>query len=157
MFNHQPKDYNCPFCDLLAGKDTERNQQQDIVYQTEHATAFIAPSWWVENKGHVIVVPNKHYENIYDTPDDVLGEVYKAVKKVSIAIRSTYDCGGTSTRQHNELAGDQRVWHLHVHVYPRYEEDGLYLNHENRMYADAALRAPYAQKLRAFFDEATDV
>lgn len=156
MFNHEPSDYNCPFCDLIAGKDTDRNQKGDIVYQNEYATAFIAPSWWVENKGHVIVVPNKHYENIYDTPDDILGEVYDVVKKVSVAIRSSYDCEGTSTRQHNEPAGDQRVWHVHVHVYPRYQDDDLYLNHENRMYVDAATRAPYAKKLRAFFSSAQE-
>ena len=117
-FSHEPEEYVCPFCEFLAGKPDRYNSEEDIVYRNEFTIAFIAPKWWVNNEGHVLVVPNKHYENIYSIPDDQLAEVYKTVKKVATAIRSTYDCDGTSTRQHNEPAGDQDVWHLHVHVYP---------------------------------------
>jgi histidine triad (HIT) family protein len=123
---------------------------QDIIFQNEFATATIAPNWWIDNPGHVLVVPNKHYENIYDIPDDILGEVYKVVKKVAVAIRSTYDCQGTSTRQHNEPAGNQDLWHFHAHVFPRYDHDKLYQNHEKKAFVDAAARLPYAEKLRQF-------
>lgn len=150
MFNHEPPDYVCPFCRLLAGVESDYNKKQDIVYQNEHATAIIAPKWWVNNAGHVLVVPNKHYENIYTIPDDALAEVYKVVKKLAIAIRSTYDCEGTSTRQHNEPAGHQDVWHLHVHVYPRYTDDKLYQNHDKAGFVDSGERLPYADKLRSF-------
>ena len=150
MFNHQPPDYVCPFCQLLAGIESEHNKQQDIVFQNDYATASIAPKWWVNNPGHVLVVPNKHYENIYDIPDDVLAEAYKVVKKVAIAIRSTYDCGGTSTRQHNEPVGYQDVWHFHVHVYPRHTDDKLYENHDQKGFVGAEQRLPYAKKLRKF-------
>jgi histidine triad (HIT) family protein len=152
MFNHQPPDYVCPFCELLAGNESEYNKIQDIVFQNEYATASVAPKWWVNNHGHVLVVPNKHYENLYDIPDEVLGEVYKVVKKVAIALRSTYDCDGTSTRQHNEPAGNQDVWHFHVHVYPRYNDDDLYKNHDKKEFVDAAARAPFAKKLRDFLN-----
>ncbi len=150
MFNHQPENYECPFCNLLAGKESELDRQDDIVFRNEWATAFVAPKWWVKNPGHVLVVPNEHYENLYDIPDDVLGEVYKVVKKLAVAIRSTYDCEGTSTRQHNEPAGNQDVWHFHVHVFPRYEGDDLYKNHDQKSFVDASERIPYAEKLRAF-------
>jgi histidine triad (HIT) family protein len=103
--------------------------------------------------GHVLVIPNEHYENIYDIPQDLLVEVYKVVQKVAIAIRSTYDCEGTSTRQHNEPAGGQDVWHLHVHVFPRHENDQLYQNDDQNNFVDAAARAPYARKLQAYFAE----
>jgi histidine triad (HIT) family protein len=150
-FNHEPAGYICPFCQFIAGKPDRYNVEEDIVYRNEHTTAFIAPKWWANNKGHVLVLPNKHYENIYTVPDDALAEVYKTVKKVATAIRSTYGCQGTSTRQHNEPAGDQDVWHLHVHVYPRYTNDMLYHNHDQAAFVDAELRLPYAQKLRAYF------
>jgi histidine triad (HIT) family protein len=150
-FNHEPQDYPCPFCIVIAGQYNEHTTKDDIVYQNEFAIAKIAPKWWVNNPGHVLVVPNKHYENIYDIPADVLAEVYKVVQKVAIAIRSTYGCDGTSTRQHNEPAGNQDVWHLHVHVFPRYEGDQLYQNHDKKSFVDAAARAPYAQKLQAYF------
>ena len=150
MFNHQPADYVCPFCQLLAGVESELNRKQDIVHQNEYATATIAPKWWANNPGHVLVIPNKHYENIYDTPDDILVEVYKLVKKVSIAVRSTYGCDGTSTRQHNEPAGGQDVWHLHAHVFPRYDNDMLYQGDDNRKFVSAEERLPYANKIREF-------
>lgn len=151
MYNHETDGYVCPFCRLLRGVETEYNQQQDIVFQNEHVVAIIAPTWWVNNPGHVLVVPKKHVENLYDIDDITLTEVYKAVKKLAIAIRSTYGCDGVSTRQHNEPAGDQDVWHLHVHVYPRFEGDELYANHGQRTFADAARRLPYAEKLRKYF------
>jgi histidine triad (HIT) family protein len=151
MFNHQPSEYTCPFCRLLSGVETEFNMKQDVVYENEHTIAFVAPRWWENNKGHVLVVPRGHYENIYEIPDDMIGEVYKTVKKIAIAIRSTYECDGTSTRQHNEPAGDQDVWHLHAHVFPRFTGDELYKNSDANGIADAAQRLPYAEKLRAYF------
>jgi len=151
-FSHEPNDYQCPFCLLVNGGNDEYSTQDDIVFKNDTVTAKISPKWWVNNPGHVIVVPNQHYENIYDTPDDVAAEVYKVVKKVSVAIRSTYDCDGTSSRQHNEPAGNQDVWHLHVHVFPRYENDKLYQQHDNKRFVSADERAPYAKKLRAYFE-----
>ncbi|HET8709002.1 MAG TPA: HIT domain-containing protein [Candidatus Saccharimonadales bacterium] len=153
MFNHEPENYDCPFCNLLAGHESKFNQLNDIVYQNEYATATIAPKWWINNPGHVLVIPNKHFENIYDIPEEYLTEVYNLVKRVAIAIRSTYGCEGTSTRQHNEPAGNQDVWHLHVHLYPRYTGDGLYKNHENTRFAEPDERLPYAEKLRKFLAE----
>lgn len=150
-FNHEPEDYLCPFCALLNGHEDEFATLNDIVYQNEHVTAKIAPKWWVDNPGNVLVIPNKHYENIYDIPEDVMTEVYKVVKKIAIAIRSTYGCDGMSTRQHNEPAGNQDVWHFHVHVFPRYKDDNLYLNHADNRFATGEERAPYALRLREYF------
>lgn len=155
MTTHEPKDYVCPFCEFIGGKETDYNNKQDIVYQNEFTTAFIAPKWWKNNTGHVLVIPNKHFENLYTIPDDQLAEVYKTVKKLAIAIRDSYDCDGTSTRQHNEPAGNQDVWHFHAHVYPRYKNDELYANHYQQGFVDAQARLPYAEKLRAYFAEHT--
>jgi len=156
MFNHTPDNYICPFCAFMQGKPDNYNTPDDIVYQNEHTTAFISPKWWTNNPGHVLVVPNKHYENIYDIPEEEIAEVYKTVKRVATAIRSTYDCQGTSTRQHNEPAGNQDVWHLHVHVFPRHEDDQLYQGHTNNAFVDAQTRASYSDKLKAWFSKSTD-
>lgn len=104
----------------------------------------------------MLVIPNEHHENVYSIPDDQIAEVYKTAKKIAIAIRNTYECQGTSTRQHNEPAGNQDVWHFHVHVYPRYDEDHLYRNHDKKGFVDATARAPYAEKLKAYFAEYKD-
>jgi histidine triad (HIT) family protein len=149
--SHEPENYVCPFCELHAGRESEYDRIQDIVFKNEFVTASIAPKWWIHNPGNVLVMPNAHYENLYSIPDDILTEVYKVVKKVAIAIRETYGCDATSTRQHNEPAGNQAVWHLHVHVFPRYENDDLYQNHDNKKFVSAEERLPYAEKLRNYF------
>ena len=85
--------------------------------------------WWPRNEGHVLVVPTEHVENIYDMPGELAASVHETARKVAIAFMETYGCDGTSTRQHNEPGGNQEVWHFHVHVFPRYEGDGLYGAH----------------------------
>jgi histidine triad (HIT) family protein len=152
MCTHEPSGYRCPFCLVVNGGETERNRQADIVARDDLTTALIAPKWWLNNRGHVLVVPNEHYENLYDVPDAVLAAVYVAAKRMALALRATYGCDGTSTRQHNEPHGGQDVWHLHVHVFPRYAGDDLYQNHRETMWASAEERLPYAEKLRRFLE-----
>lgn len=156
MFNHEPGDYVCPFCRLIAGGEDERriNTQRDIVRRNELATAFIPPRWWPNNHGHVVIVPNAHHENLYDLPSSYGHAVHDLVREVAIAIRKTYGCDGTSVRQHNEPAGNQDAWHYHVHVFPRYAGDDLYASSPYPEFVTAEQRWPYADKLRAHFDSA---
>jgi histidine triad (HIT) family protein len=71
---------------------------------------------------------------------------------MAIAIRSTYGCDGTSTRQHNEPAGYQDVWHYHVHVFPRYHDDLLYRTQATPIWVDADRRRPYADRIRGYLN-----
>jgi histidine triad (HIT) family protein len=151
MFNHQPDGYPCPFCRLVAGGEDERRTQRDIVKREEWATAFVSPRWWPRNHGHVLVVPNAHYENLYDLPPRYGHGVHDLAREVAIAIRQTYGCDGTSLRQHNEPAGNQHVWHHHVHVFPRYAGDDLYFTRPDPDFVPAEQRLPYADKLRDYF------
>ena len=86
----------------------------------------VSPKWWVNNPGHVIIIPVPHVENLYDLPDSLAVPLLGAVRRAALALKAAYRCAGTSVRQHNEPAGNQDVWHLHVHVFPRYDGDGLY-------------------------------
>jgi len=153
VFNHEPESYACPFCRLVGGLDDEQrvNTQRDIVRRNGLATAFVAPRWWPNNHGHVLVVPDAHHENLYDLPADSGHAVHDLVREVAIGIRHTYDCVGTSVRQHNEPAGYQEVWHYHVHVYPRSAGDNLYGSQPDPGFVSAEVRQPYAQRLRDYF------
>ncbi|BEL04598.1 HIT family protein [Actinoplanes sichuanensis] len=155
MFNHQPDDYACPFCRLIAGLDDLRkvNDPRDVVRRTELATAFVSPRWWPNNHGHVLVVPNAHQENIYDLQPEYGHAVHDLVREVAIGIRNTYGCDGTSVRQHNEPAGYQDVWHYHVHVFPRYHGDELYRSAALGDFTTVEERLTYSERLRAFFSE----
>lgn len=96
----------------------------------------------------MLVIPNEHFENLYEIPDDVLAAVYSTAKRVARGLKVAYGCEGTSTRQHNEPAGGQDVFHFHVHVYPRAEGDRLYETHREVRWTDAAERGPYAERVR---------
>lgn len=149
MRSHAPAGYECPFCALVTGNDTQLNAQSDIVLRDGHATAFVSPKWWESCRGHAIVVPNEHYENLYEIPDELLAAVYAAAARVARAMRASYGCDGVSTRQHNEPGAGQDVWHFHVHVFPRRERDDLYLRDRDVHWASEAERAPYAERLRS--------
>jgi histidine triad (HIT) family protein len=151
-WHHEPENYACPFCALVrpdAPLDGVRSPD-DIVLRTDRVTAFVSPRWWPKNKGHVLVIPNAHHENLYDLPREDGHALFDAVQEIAIAIRATYGCDGVSTRQHNEPAGNQDVWHLHMHVFPRYTGDLLYKSLPLTEFASAEERAPYAARLRDY-------
>lgn len=148
-WRHEPADYRCPFCTFQRGEWNDRNAASDLVVQRELVFARIAPKWWPENAGGALVIPNVHVENLYELPSDVGHALMDLTRDVAVAMRETYDCQGISTRQHNEPAGDQDVWHLHMHVLPRYDGDDLYLRHREARYVDAEQRGSFADRLRA--------
>lgn len=145
---HEPARYLCPFCVLVAGGINDVLHASDIIAETDRALAFVSPRWWEGNEGHVLVVPRAHHENLYDIPVEDLTAVFALVKRVAIAIRSTYECTGTTVRQHNEPDGNQDVWHFHAHVFPRHQGDRLYERAPIDGFADPDSRATFASRLR---------
>lgn len=155
MFNHADKNYDCPFCGVISGKAGSHiyTREQDIFYQDEMITAFVSSHWFKNNHGHALIIPNKHFENIYSIPDKVLCSIHLFSKKVSMALKEVYSCDGVSTKQHNEPHGGQDVFHYHLHVYPRYKNDNLYLNDMTLSLSDKKKRAQFAEKLRIYFEK----
>lgn len=153
MFNHAPEDYECPLCLVATGGEDGLTNQQDVVLRTDRAIAFVASRWWPNNRGHVLVIPTAHYENLYDLPAADGHAVHDVVREVAVAIRHTYDCEGISTRQHNEPAGYQDAWHYHVHVFPRYVDDQLYNTRHLAEPATTEERAPYVRRLKEYFSQ----
>ena len=151
MYNHAPKDYDCPLCRIVKRQENPVTSYRDIVLKDDFATAFIAGKWNIGNPGHVIVVPNEHYENLYDIDDKYLSAVSVMSKKIAIALKEVYECDAVSTRQHNEPDGNQDVWHFHLHIVPRYKDDNLYINHSNTKWTTEEERKPYVEKLRKYF------
>ena len=101
MYNHQPKKYICPPCQIFRGEVTEKggNQEKSVIFRDEFITVFIAGKWWRSNPGHIIIISNEHIENIYDMPDDIGHRIFDFSKKMAIALKETYKCDGVSTRQ----------------------------------------------------------
>ncbi len=156
MFSHAPPDYDCPLCRLVRGDpQPDWNALDDVVLREPEVLAFVSPVWWPNNAGHVIVIPTEHIENMYGLPDDIAARIHNAARRIALALKSTYDCDGVSTRQHNEPGGSQDVWHYHVHVFPRYRGDNLYASHASGRRTSAEERRPYAEKLRAYLASAS--
>jgi histidine triad (HIT) family protein len=83
--------------------------------------------------------------------EEIGHRIFDVSKQVALALKATYNCEGVSTRQHNEPAGNQDVWHYHLHVFPRYKDDNLYLNHKDTYWPTAEEKLPYAEKLKRYF------
>lgn len=150
MYNHAPAGYACPFCALARGAGDTLSTQADVVYQDAVVTAFVASHQWPNNRGAVIVIPNEHFENIYDLPPQLAGDIHRVACMVALAMKAAYQCAGISTRQHNEPAGNQDVWHYHLHVTPRYAGDNFYSSYlTQRRLMPEEERARYVHSLRA--------
>jgi histidine triad (HIT) family protein len=148
MYNHAPENYACPFCLLIQGTQNSHvlSVHNDIIYQDDIVTAFISSHQWPNNHGNTIIVPNEHFENIYDLPLKYAMDIQRLAKRLAIAMKTIYACEGVSTRQHNEPAGNQDVWHYHLHITPRYPNDQFYLT--QREFMPAGERTKHAEKLR---------
>ena len=152
MHNHAPENYVCPFCSLIRGDENEHSYstQDDIVLRNASVTAFIGSHQWEGNHGNVLIAPNEHFENIFDLPDHYATEIHAAARQIALALKAVYACNGISTRQHNEPAGSQDVWHYHLHVTPRYANDAFYSKILQRKLMPASERAEHARKLREY-------
>jgi histidine triad (HIT) family protein len=96
----------------------------------------------------VIVVPHAHFTDLASIPEDELGAVYSTAKRIAAALEDARDCDGISTRQHNGSGAGQDVFHFHVHVFPRFEDDELYARDAEFRWASPEERAAYAERLR---------
>ncbi len=148
MYNHAPENYVCPFCQLVRGTEDKDviSAQSDIIYHDETVTAFVSSHQGVNNPVNVVVIPNEHYENIFDLPIHYAADIHRTAMRIALAMKKVYSCDGISTRQHNEPAGNQDVWHYHLHITPRYKNDHFYSTHLKIM--PIGERATHAKKLK---------
>jgi histidine triad (HIT) family protein len=77
------------------------------------------------NIGHTLAIPKDHYVDIFDIPENSLSHVFEISKKVSRAVRTATGSDGISIIQQNGRAAGQDIFHLHVHVIPRFEGQRL--------------------------------
>ena len=111
---------DCIFCKVLAG-----DLPSERIYEDDHAVAVMDINPWT--RGHAVVVPRRHAANLFEIEDDELAHVARAAKRVAAMMRDTLGCEGINLLQSNGPAAWQTIFHLHVHVIPRYEGDPLAL------------------------------
>jgi len=152
--SYAPPGYDCPFCRIAGGSfgGAVLGGAEADVLRTPDVTAFVGSHWWPRNEGSVIVIPNPHYESIFDLPAEAAAQIHTVARRVAVAMTSVYRCEGVSTRQHNGPRGGQAVWHYHLHVLPRWRGDRLYERTAERFRAPPDERARRAGMLRAALD-----
>jgi histidine triad (HIT) family protein len=107
----------CIFCKIINSEIPSYK-----VYEDENVLAFldVAPC----TKGHTVVIPKKHGETIFDFDDENLSTLFPAIKKVSQILTDKLNVSDfTIGINHGAIAG-QAVPHLHIHIIPRYTDDG---------------------------------
>lgn len=75
------------------------------------------------NRGHTLVIPTKHYENLLQMPPAEVGKLYSIVPAVAKAVVSAVKADGFNVGQNNGIAANQIVPHVHVHIVPRFADD----------------------------------
>ena len=109
---------DCLFCQFIR-----KEKKCPVIYEDEHTFVMLDVRPATVQGGHSLVMPKKHYELITEIPDDELAHVAATIKKVSKALLKYAD--GVNVLQNNKGAAGQFQPHVHFHIIPRYEGDGI--------------------------------
>jgi histidine triad (HIT) family protein len=109
---------DCVFCKIVEGKLPSRK-----VYENRHILAFLT----IEpiSRGHLLIIPKKHFENIYDISESDLKEIIVSAKKIAKFLKTSLGATGINILHASGKDAQQSVFHFHIHIVPRYEGDSL--------------------------------
>lgn len=107
---------NCIFCKIANGEIPAAT-----IYEDERFRVILdlGPA----SKGHALILPKEHYADIYEIPEDLAGEAYKLAARLAKKLTEVLNCDGFNIVQNNKGAAGQTVFHFHMHLIPRYEND----------------------------------
>ena len=111
------RDNNCIFCKIAAGEIPSKTIYEDDKFRV---ILDLGPA----TKGHALILPKNHYANLYELPEETAGDVMKLAKKMATIMTEKLGCQGFNLMQNNGETAGQTVFHFHMHVIPRYKEDG---------------------------------
>ena len=109
---------DCIFCEIVKG-----NIPCFKIYEDENVLAFLDAA--NDIYGHTLVVSKKHYENVADCPERTLGKIMASVKKIATHYVKDLGFTGVNILNNSGKSAEQSVMHIHFHILPRFENDGL--------------------------------
>lgn len=118
------KKEDCIFCKIAAGEIPSTT-----ICETDRFRAFfdISPA----SRGHALVIPKEHFDNVFELDEDTAGELFKLTTRLARILKDETGCEGMNLVQNNgEIAG-QTVHHFHMHLVPRYGDDNVNLGWEH--------------------------
>jgi histidine triad (HIT) family protein len=132
---------DCIFCKIIDGTIPSTK-----VYEDENVYAFMDVS--PLTKGHTLLVPKQHVQDLFEMPEDVARNLYAVAPKIANALKSAFNPQGMNTLNNNGAFAGQSVFHYHLHFIPRYDEsDGLKMKWETKQgeFTPEALQSLAAQ------------
>lgn len=109
---------SCVFCKIASWETPSQR-----VYEDDEFIAFLDIN--PVNFGHILLIPRAHYVTLHETPDEVLSAMIKLAKKLVLAIVEAMQAQGYNIGVNTGIAAGQAIWHVHFHLIPRFEGDGL--------------------------------
>ena len=119
------KDNNCIFCKIANGEIPSATIYEDDTFRV---FMDLGPA----TKGHALIVPKDHAADLFELPEETAAAAMKLAKKLGAGIRSALHADGMNIVQNNGEAAGQTVAHFHLHMIPRYENDGQTIHWEPR-------------------------
>ena len=107
---------DCPFCAIVQG-----DRAQDIVASDSDWVAFLCEP--PATQGHTLIVPRRHRSDIWDVDGRELAQMAEVARRLAIVMRERLGATGINLRQNSGQRAGQDVFHFHLHVVPRYEDD----------------------------------
>lgn len=112
------KKEDCIFCKIAAGEIPSKTLYEDELFRV---ILDISPA----SKGHAIILPKNHAANLYELSEEDASKIFVVAKKVASVMKDILPCDGLNVLQNNGEAAGQSVFHLHVHLIPRYKDDSV--------------------------------
>jgi len=109
---------DCIFCKII-----NKEVPADFIYENDKVVAFLDNG--PINRGHVLIVPKTHHTDYLDTPEDIIAEMFTKVKKLAPGIMDAVGAQGFFVGINTKPAAGQVVFHTHLHIIPRFVDDGL--------------------------------
>lgn len=107
---------DCVFCKIAEGEIPSATIYEDKDFRV---VLDIGPASF----GHALVLPKRHYANIYELPEEIVSSAFVLAKKTAVAIKEGLHADGMNILQNNGEQAGQSVFHFHIHVIPRYQGD----------------------------------
>ncbi|MCX6825508.1 MAG: HIT family protein [candidate division SR1 bacterium] len=108
----------CVFCRILR-----KEIPSYVVYEDDDILAMFAKD--MEVYGHTLIIPKQHYQDIYDIPEDILAKLSIVAKKLGNRYKEKIGATGINILHASGKDAQQSVFHFHIHLFPRFENDGL--------------------------------
>ncbi|MDD6691470.1 MAG: HIT domain-containing protein [Lachnospiraceae bacterium] len=114
------RDENCIFCKIANGEIPSRTLYEDDRFRV---ILDLGPA----TKGHALILPKNHYADLFALPEDEAAEAAKLAKKMGAKLVDKLHADGLNVVQNNGETAGQTVKHFHIHLIPRYENDGQHI------------------------------